>query len=336
MARPKKRTTEKPTEATNGFLDALRFVGAILKDVGAAYETHIVLNNKTATAFNGVLASGALIQEDIHACPNYKLFTEALSKCGQNLSITQLDNNRISIKSDKFKALVPCLEQSTFAPIIPDMGTFSIDDTFKIGLDAVGMLATEGAQSVVAASILMNGQTLIATNRVVMFEFWHGKELPDKVVLPKALITPLTKNTKKLSTFGYSPNSATFYYEDDSWIRTQLFAEQWPDVRRILDGTTNPFPLPADFWQGLEAVAPFSTDGTVHFENNRIQSHANPDTGASFEVSGLPRGPIHSIKQLMLIKPHATSVDFFAPTSSGTMLKFFGERIRGAIAGRNE
>ncbi len=331
---PRPRTKSKPI-ASSALLDALRFVGSILKAEGNPNETHVLLKDGLATAFNSVLAAGCKILEELCAAPNSKLLIEALSKCGENLSITQIDQNKLSIKSDKFKAIIPCINPELLTVAIPDVSITSIDDKFKTAIEAVGVLANENANSVVAASILMNGQSVIATNRTVIFEAWHGINLPPGLALPKAIIQPLN-NLKKLSKFGFSKSSATFYFEDESWIRTQFYAEPWPNLKNILDGECNPFVLPIDFWKALEAVLPFSPDGLVHFENNLMQSHSNKEAGASYEVAGLPKGPIFNAKQLLLIKPYAEKVDFFAQGQNKmTMLKFFGNQIRGAIAGRS-
>lgn len=338
MGRPKKRTTETTANEpmkSNGFIDALKFVGAVTKDIGPPNETHVFLNNHWVSAFNGILAAGHKVAEDIYVCPNNKLIIEALSKCGEHLSITQLDNNRLSIKSDKFKAIVPCVDPTIMPLAIPDAPCAVIDDRLKAAIEAVGVLANEDAQTVVAASILLNNGSAIATNRSVIFEYWHGIDLPPGLALPKAVVQPLVKSSKKLARFGFSQSSATFYFEDESWLRTQFYAEPWPDIDAILGQKSNPFPVPADFFKALAAVAPFSGDGHVYFGNGVLYSSPSPDTGASYEVPGLPPGPVYNAKYLALIKPHAEQIDFVARGPGGShMLMFFGPNIRGAIAGR--
>ena len=335
MPRPKKRTNEAiPETKSNAFVEALRFVGLVTKEVGPANETHVSLGSNWATAFNGIIAVGSKIIEDIYAAPNNKLLIEALSKCGEHLSITQLDNNRLSIKSDKFKAIVPCVDPQLMTIAVPDEPIAIINDRLKQAIEIVGILANEDAQSVVAASILLSKGSAIATNRHVIFEYYHGIDLPNGLALPKALVQPLTKNKKVLSKFGFSQSSATFYFEDESWIRSQFYAEPWPDVRPILDRSCNPWPVPADFWTGLAAVAPFSPDGAIFFHNGMLSSHTETGQGATFEVAGLPGGPIYSSRQLAFIKPYADKIDFLAPGPAGPMLMFYGPNIRGAIAGR--
>jgi len=333
MAR--KPRTPKVPEASPKLLEALRFCGSILSDKGAPVETHLTLSNKTAVAFNGILAAGAYIDEDIFLAPNNTLLTEALSKCGQNFSLVQLDNGTLSIKGTKFKAIVPCLDPAQLSPALPDNPVIQITDGLKKAIEAVGVLATEDAQRVVAASVLIRQGSCLATNGAIIFEAWHGLDLPT-LAIPKAFVGPLIKQSKALSWFGYSYNSASFFFEDNSWLRTQLYAEQWPDIDSILNTKANYFPIPSAFWEGLAAVAPFSVDGMVYFDDGIIRSHASDGVGASYEVKGLPKGPIFNHKYLSLIKPHAKEIDFLAQgtTRSTTMLMFVGDAIRGALLGR--
>lgn len=328
MARPKKRTAEAAA-INNGLLDALQFVGSVTNDAGPINETHICLGANWACAYNGTIAASHPIVEDIYACPHAKTIIEALSKCNEHISFTQLDANRLSIKSDKFKAVVPCIDPTLLKLAIPDPPITAIDDRFKEGLSIVGTLPSDNAQYVYLASILMNGYGLISTNGKVVIEYWHGIDLPPGISLPKALIDPLTKTNKKLCKFGYSQSSVTFYFEDDSWIRSQLYAEAWPDMGLILDRPSNAWPVSGDFWRGLDAIAGFTESGFAYFDTGILRSHENAAVGASYEVAGLPKGPAFPTKQLAMIKPYANRIDFLAKDC----LMFFGDKIRGCIAG---
>lgn len=333
MARPKKRTAEA-VQAPSTLLSALRFVGAVTKSEGAPYETHISLNNHWATAFNGVIAAGHPITEDIFTCPHYKII-EALSKCGEHISFTQLDGNRFSIKSDKFKAIIPCIDPTLLQVALPDPPVCSITDAFKEGLSIVGTLANENAQTIHLASILMNGQSLIATNGKVVIEYWHGLNLPPGISLPKALVEPLNCK-KKLAQFGYSQSSVTFYFEDGSWIRSQLYNETWPDMSIVLDRKANAWPLPGDFFKGIEAVNPFG-QGMIYTRDGSLHSHAEPGQGASFECPGIPPGLIFVERQMALLKPWIKTIDFFATTTNGMQCFLaFGNNVRAAIAGMSK
>ncbi len=323
--RPKQRIAE-----TSNLFEAVKFCALATKKEGSPNETHIFLNNNFSSSFNGILACGSPIHEDICAYVNAELLENALSKCGQHFSITQLDK-KLSIKADKFKALIPCLSLDLAQTPLPDPPMASLDNRFSEALDKVSVLAIEGAQSVILASVLMSGASLIATNRVVMLEAWHGIDLPTGIALPKSFCVALSKCNKKLTKFGFGQSSCTFYFEDESWLKTQFFAEPWPDVQSILNRKCNLMEVPNGFFEGVDAICNFSTDGSVYFGSDVLYSNACDSIGASYEITGIPKGPIFNIKQLKLIKPYVQKIDFQA---EGGCLIFVGDQIRGAIAGR--
>jgi len=230
----------------------------------------------------------------------------------QNFSLTQLDNGRLSIKSGKFKAVVPCLDPELMQNAFPDPNIAPITNAFKEAVEAVGVLASENAQHVLTASVLMNGPSVISTNRVMIMEYWHGLDLPPGVPLPKQFVAALAKQKKNLVGFGFSNNSATFHFEDGCWIKTQLYSDEWPDVSKILNREANLWSIDAGFYKALDAVAAFSEDGNVYSDLNLLMSHSDSSIGATHECAGIPKGFVYPIKQLKIIQPHVQKIDWMA------------------------
>lgn len=328
----------KSTENKSSLLQALEFVSCVSEKIGAPFETHVGLKNHWAIMFNGIVAAGAPIEEELYCYPHTQDLLTALSKCEGTFSLTQLDNQRLSIKSGKFKAIVYCLDPMLMQEAIPDPQIVGINNSFKEAVEAVGVIASENAQHVLTASVLMNGSTVISTNRVMVLEYWHGLDLPPNVPLPKEFVTALTKQKKNLTGFGFSNNSATFYFEDGCWLKTQLYADSWPDMNRILSLRGNLWTIDPNFYKALDAVEPFSEDGNVYFDTNLIMSHAEAAEGAQYECAGLPKGVIYPIKQLKIIKPFVKRIDYMADglNDSSYCLVFEGDVIRGIIAGRQK
>lgn len=331
---PKPRSAKSQVQSSQ-LLDALQFCSVVSEKVGTPYETHIGLCNNWAVAFNGIIAAGAPIKEDIYCHPHTLLFIEALSKCDENYSLTQLDNGRLSVKSGKFKALIPCLDPALMQEAIPDPQIVGITNKFKEAIEAVGVLANENAQHVLTASVLINGATVISTNRLMLFEAWHGLDLPPNVPLPKQFVAALVNQKKNLTGFGFSNNSATFYYEDGCWLRTQLYSDSWPDVSKILERPANLWSIDPNFFKALEAIIPFSEDGNIYSDTNLLMSHAD-NQGASYECNGIPKGFVYPAKQLMMMKGHVNKIDYMAQgTANGSYcLVFYGDTMRGIISGR--
>lgn len=322
---------KKPSEKTainNTLLNAVNFLSSILKDEGSPFETHILLKNKTVTAFNGTIAAGALIDEELFCAPHNKTFLSALQKCKDGYSLTQIDQGKLSIKSGKFKAIVPCIDPNVLPYPVPDVSVAPIDDRFKAALTIIEKVKSDGEQ-IYDVSFLMNGGSVIATDGKIIFECWHGLDLPPALPLPKAFISTIIDHPRKLLGFGFSRSSCTFYFDDNSWVRSQLYAKEWPSISHILNKPNNAVSVPTDFFTGLESIAPFS-DGPIYFNNGLLRTHKEEGKGASYEISELKEGPIFSLKYLKMIENIATKIDFYV---EGKMLAFYGDNVRGMIMG---
>lgn len=325
---------KKPSEKTSSqLLEVVRFLSLITKEEGTPNETHILLSNKTATAFNGTIGAGCIIEEELFAAPHAKTFLNALQQCGEKYSVTQLDQSKLSIKSGPFKAIVPCIDPTLLYFPTPDTNVAPIDDSFKTSLQLIEKIKPENGQRVITLSFLLNGQSIIATDGKILVEAWHGLNLPTNVPIPKAII-PVLLSSKNLTGFGLSQSTVTFYLEDNSFIRSQLYADAWPDISHVIDKPSSPIPLPKDFFKALEAVGSFSTNGMVYFKDGKLTSHPDNEVGAEFEVEELRKGPVYSVKYLSLIKGMAEKIDFYVPAErKSLLLHFTGVKCRGILMG---
>ena len=131
------------------------------------------------------------------------------------------------------------------------------------------------------------------------------------------------------SGLGYSKSSVTFWFEDTSWIKTQLYNEKWPNVARIFNTQHTPsIPLPQHLWAAIDAVKDFSPDGNLYARSGCLASHAQEGVGASFECEGIPKGAILSVHQWAAVRAWAKTVAWGSPTM------LFGDCARAVIAGR--
>ena len=86
----------------------------------------------------------------------------------------------------------------------------------------------------------------------------------------------------------------------------------------------------------MNALEPFSEDGNIYFETNKMLTHSSDEKGASYEIYGLPNGPMFNIKQLKIVEPYMKKVDFMVEHHNSKMLYFQSDTVRGCIAGRAE
>jgi hypothetical protein len=180
-----------------------------------------------------------------------------------------------------------------------------------------------------ACGVLIQAGTVCATDKVVFIEAWHGVDLPT-VFIPRVAANAIANSQKPLKTFGFSENSATFFFEDDSFIKTQLFENTFPDYSNIFNVEPNPWPLPAGFYEGLEAITPFAKN-IVYFRNGKMLSSRVELDATSYDIEGLPKETSFNIEKLQIIRPYAHSVHFNATYAASFFFSQDG-LIRGAIA----
>lgn len=324
------RRPTKKKEEQNEIVKALEFVGLAQAETGNNYETHCRIDQGQVVAFNGIIAIGCAFAFDISACPHTKRLTAAIAG-SQTPSITQIDPWRLSVTTSKLRAIIPCVDPRDLLQVGPDARVGWLTNDFREALIGVSDILVESGDRVVLSSAYCRSQSVITTNGHVIFESWHGIDMPDGLIVPKAFVTTLKKINKDITGFGFSNGSLTIYFDDESWIRTQLYnGNDWPNFQPILDRIvpTKAVDTPADFFDAVRAVAPYCDDNGLRVINGAIHSHDTTAKGAQYTVPGLVADFRANPKCLLAAQPFAAKVDFL---SDATMMLFFGDKVRGAI-----
>lgn len=330
MATKRARATKKAEATNDSLLEALRFINPAQRETGNVAQTHCILSHGWAAATDGILTMGHKIQDDLAASPQTARLIAALSKCKDGVAITQLNEQTISVKSGKFTAKIPCVDVESIPLYWADPIIAPIDERFTTACRTIGHLSVDNAATVGLASMLGCGGSLFATNNFVIAEYWHGLELPPYWVMPKAAIAVLLKIEKKLVGFGFSGKSATFHFEDESFLKTQLYAEKWPNAARAFETMpADALLVPEHFFEGVNALADFADKSVIVCLENKLMAPAQDTDASDYEVPGLLPGCAFRPKQLQQIESLAKKMDF---TSSDRMAYFYGENVRGCIA----
>lgn len=331
---PRKRTA-KAKEPELSLARALDFVkvAQVDKTGDLLSKTHCRLADGFAVAFDGVLAVGHPIEEELSVCPHTYRLIAALKRCKKAVSITQLDGDKLVIKSGNFRAVIPCLNPSALPYATPDAQAGVVSDVIKQGFTMLNSIVSATGQTTLESSLLLQNNSMVATDRMIMLEFWHGINLPNGLAIPKAAIVAVSKVSTPLVGIGVSDRTVTFHYEGGAWIRTQLYAEPWPDIGAILNKGDPHVAIkaPDGLYDALEAVAPFSDNGSLYTYDGRIASHNSEGAGATYELKGVPSGLCFGAKQLLMLKGLATRVDFVGVNG---ISYFYGDNVRGAISQR--
>jgi hypothetical protein len=334
----RKKTISKTAE---GLAKALTFVSAGIDEGVEVYKSHARIVNGYIVTFNGIMCVGHPIEENELAmvCPHIPTLITAINKSGKKLSLAINDKGNLQVTGENIRAIVPCVDPATMPPVMPDMKITDLSDSIKDGFKALLPLVAEEADRIHEMTVLLRANTMVAVNGQVMFEYYHGTDLPPGMSIFKQVAKTIAQTPEKLIGFGWNGHStATFWFEGGAFIQARLGDGGWPDVDSVFERTNGePVALPAGFFDGIEAVAPFSVDGAVHFDADKVRSgYANygpdgPVYGATYDVPGMVAKHCFSVKALKLIKPVCDRLDYW---SNDERALFFGPIANGETAAK--
>jgi hypothetical protein len=336
MASPRK-AKQKASSATAKLSAAIDFVFPAYKETPTLeFQKYCRMGNHQIVAFDGVIALGHPIEEDLAVCPHLGRLRDAIKKAGDTLNMTQLDSGRLSVKGDHLRAIIPCVDPETIPPSMPDPRCAVIDDRIREGMKVVNVVVKEGDANTrwIETCALLRAYSIFATDGKICFEYRHDIDLPPNLTIPKAAIVAITKTDKPLVGFGFSGTTATFYFEDGAWLRTQMFTEQYPDIDRLLSkeiGARGPADLPEcppTLYEAVASVSSFCDGAAVYLGPGVVKSHSAQDVGADYPVEGLTGFSVISHAYVKLIAPYATRLDL---NNSPESAIFYGDKVRGVV-----
>lgn len=330
------RARKPKSSAAPGLAAALAFVLPAQKKDGEPWQSHCRIENNWLIGFNGIFAAGMQIEEDFSACPNTGLLAAAISKCGDKIAITQASETTLSVRSGRFRATVPCLPPGHAPSVEPDAACAVVDDRLKVGFGLLAPMLEDTAPRVLQTAVLLQANTMVGSNGAMLIETFHGIDLPPGIMVPRATALAISKCPKKLAQFGFSQNSVTFYYEDGSFIKSQLFSGQYPDYRAVFSDNCNYWPLPDGFFEGIKAIEAFSKASTnaVEFtsEGMRVFAEDGRTESGAFEIEGLPPNRRFNIDFLKISMSVLHRIDLATDESALMFLSEDGN-TRGVIKG---
>lgn len=326
------KSKPKVSEAAISLLRGLEFVSVAQKKIGPVGLQFCKVGSGWIAASNEILTVGHPITEDLEACPHTYQFLDAVGEAARDsaLSITQLSENALAVTSTAFRGLVPCVNPSEVQIPAPDPVAGQMGEPIKAALRAAASLVSEGGQFVAYCAVLLKAGTAVGSSGPSLIEYWHGYDLPEGLLIPKSAALAVSACTLPLTGFGFSQSSLTFYFENGAFIKTQLYAERYPEYEQIFN-VENPtwWPVPKEFFEGLKALEPFGK-GCAHFENETLYSDESKDLASSYKVEGLPGKMVFNTKQILSLKNYIEQVHF----ESENKILFKGENCRGASIGK--
>ena len=313
-------------------LETLKFVQGAVASKGFAPElTHFCIKDGMVKGFNGALALASPIDLALDVTPKAIPFIKAILACKDTTTMTLTPTGRLSIKSGKFKAFVECIDD-TYPDVQPEGEKIPITGDFMSALKKVAPFIAEDASKPWARGVLFNGQTITATNNIVVVQHWLTEPFPVKVNVPINAVKELIRIKDTLTHFSMSDRSITFYYSSGRWLRSNLIETAWPDIDRVLDKDSNQQAFPEGFFMAIEDIKHFAEEtGRLILADGKICTTLVEGEGASVLLDNLPANKASfNTKHLASIEGVADTIDL---SQYPAPCIFYGDNLRGAIIG---
>lgn len=174
---------------------------------------------------------------DLPACTvSAERIVAAWGACSTEPVVTLTDNHMV-MKSGRIKARLERFEDASYPRTNPDPKTAHTVPGLAVALSTLQPFVATDASRPWATSICLKGHYAYATNNIVLCRMPFPTEMPAPVNLPGIVIDAIVARGEPVD-IGVSENSLTFYFEDSSWIKTNLIDGDWPTgvVDKLIDG----------------------------------------------------------------------------------------------------
>lgn len=321
-------------------LKELKFVqGAVAKKDLIPAMTHFRIENGFVRSYNGMMALCSPIDCDLDCIPLASQMVDAIGKCDETPVLSMARNGSLRIVSGPVKFYVDCVDGETAHVEPKGQEVFFDGEVLLAALKMLFPFTGEDASRPWTNGILLQKQSAFATNNVIVVEYWLGTDVPFVVNLPKEAVREMLRIDEPPTHAQIDTNSLTLHYTDGRWIRTQLLETSWPDLTKILDHPSDPIEIDERLFEGMKKLERAADElGRIYLLGDIMRTHLSPDDedpndvekGAEYNCAGMGIRGIYQMKMLKLLEGVATHADF-SRYPNPTL--FFGERLRGAIAG---
>ena len=303
-------------------LETLELVfGAVATKDIVPVMTHVCIHPGRMQGGDGVITIDAPFVCDLPPCavPGQK-FLNAVRACKGTPNLAMTDGGRLSVKKGSFKAFLSVLPEGQF-PVDTVRGeSVPVPSTLLKALKTIRPFVSKDASRPWSMGVYLSENYAYATNNVILVRVpvdWNsGTDMGlSAMVLPTNAIDALLDLQELPSELHVDSTSATFTYNDGSWLKTRLTSAPWPNVAAMLDAAQLPTAIvQPELLEAVQKVKKFCTNvkfPTIQLSEEGVASDDGGGDIASVEGLQLPKSSYNG-DMLELVLTHATYIDFTA------------------------
>lgn len=338
----KKSSKKQLSEENAALLAAVKMATAIQKGSSLSErQSHCRFFNGYVIATNDVLIIGVpTVGLAVECCPHSKTLIAALERCQGETTFT-LDGVNLVVKSGRIRVPVPCIEPQALADLTPDSAMAPCGQAEALAIATVAEFVEQDAEKLVHKPVYFGPNLAQGTYKgFVAVQVWHGNPNLPSLALPQETAKAIAKHASGLTAIAQVGGTATFWFADNSFVKTSLYDIRSPDFDRALEKKSQEpeSDITAEFWEAVKTMQPFTTDrlgaalaNEITFSDGKIWAGQSHDGNASFDY---PNPPIDecSVNCTHLLHFEGLADKIYADNHENKVY-LFGNGMRGVIAG---
>lgn len=273
--------------------------------------THFHVYGQRVQAGNGNVVLDGPFPSTLDMTVPAARFLAAIAACKGVVEVTQ-SATRVSIKSGKFRAWVPTFAQNEYPRIAPSGGECLPCPPLRRVLRTVYDFIGNDASRPWGCAVLLHDDYAWATMNTALVRAPLSWPKGHVVELPRFVVDELLTIEEEPCTFSHDAGSVTFYYADGTWLRSQLYSAEWPDVTKfgvMLGGECEV--APPGLLEAVENLLPFVKDAKFPVLKLSAKGLSTQEGDHFAEQSDWELPEVaHDARILQLVLPHATHVNF--------------------------
>jgi hypothetical protein len=295
-----------------------------------AYLMHYYVDGSKVYASDGrVTAAAPCPIEGTFVVPAAEL-DAVMSKIEGELTF-DLQPDKLVVKSGRFRSTIKTLDPAGFSHLLPTVAPKPLSSSVFDNLARLRAFISDSATHPWALCAYLHGGYAYGTNNVVVARVKCDGEIEG--LLPCWAIDFILHRETRPTQVGWDDSHMAFWWEDGSWMRSQLVAGQFPPqaVSLLDDGFDGMVPISKDWKAAYEKVAALS-----EFE---IRMDATAIRGGRGAADALVEEATPQLGDLSIAFNPAFLTPVLAEATMWDLSKhprvpFEGDNIRGIIMGR--
>ena len=240
---------------------------AALVSRGAAnYSGYCLLQGHWLVGYDGTVAAGSRVEEELGVAPDTDLFRAAIARVGTPYSLTLMPDTTLAVRGNALRASIPTFPLLSIPNVVADNPQIACGEELRRAIVAVSKIATNKSDIIVECSVALGKNSAVATDGSTILEALHNNNLPLFMLLPREFGDVIAKVKAVPTHCGWTDQTFTMWFGEMQWVRTNAYPPNYPDTNvvfsQVLSQCGDFRPVPVDLSMAIESLKPFRQKDT--------------------------------------------------------------------------